>query len=199
MRQRFRFAVVMFVLAPGLSTVLHAGAVVFDFENIGTGTPTGFADTVSGLTATFSSSPDVTGFTVASIPGFFQTLTGNFLLDGAPESLTIAFSAPLTDISLDFGTFDTQALNLDAFLGAAFVGNASANGVVLPGGNFPEGVLSFNTGLFDTVVLSSGTPNFAVDNVSATDPPAVPEPGSLLLCAGALAVLSFVKLRRSIS
>jgi len=47
------------------------------------------------------------------------------------------------------------------------------------------------------VVLSATTANFAIDNVAATDPPPpVPEPGSLLLCAGALAALSFVQFRR---
>jgi hypothetical protein len=201
MRQLLRSAVIMLVLVPGLATLLHAGVVTatFDFEDIVAGTPTLFPDTVNGLTATFSSSPDAGGFAVTSMPGFFQTLSGNVLLDSTQESLTITFSAPLSDISLDFATFDAQPLNLSAFLVGAPVGSSSATGTVPAGFSLPEGVLSFNGAAFDTVVLSSLTPNFAIDNVAATDPPAVPEPGSLLLCGGALAALAFVQLRRRIS
>jgi hypothetical protein len=193
------------VLVPGLTALLHAGpvTVTFDFENIVAGTTTTFPDTVNGLLATFSSSPDAGGFMVASIPGAFQSLSGNVLIDGAPESLTIVFGAPQTAISLNFAASDTQQLNLSAFLLGAPVGGSSAGGTVPPGFGFAEGVLSFNSATFDTVVLSSLTSTFAVDNVAATDPPAtdapaVPEPGSLLLCAGAFAALSF-QLRRRVS
>ena len=204
MRQLLRSVGIICVLVPGLTTLLHAGPVTFDFENILAGTPTSFPDTVNGLLATFSSSPDAGGFMVASMPGFFQSLSGNVLIDSAPESLPIVFGAPLTDISLDFATFDTQALNLSAFLLGSPVGSSSATGTVPAGFSLPEGVLSFSGATFDTVVLSSLTPNFVVDNVAATDPPAidapaVPEPGSFLFCAGALAALSFAQLRRRIS
>lgn len=205
MRQLLRSVVIIFVLVPGLATLLHAGVVTvtFDFEDVAANTPTLFSDTVSGLSATFSSSPDAGGFMVASFPaGTFQTLSGNVLIDFAPESLTIAFGAPQTAISLSFAAADNQPLDLSASLLGLPVGGSSASGV--PAGGFAEGALSFSTATFDTVVLSSNTPNFAIDNVAVTDPPAteapaVPEPGSFLLCAGALAALSFVQLRRRVS
>jgi len=195
----WRFAAMTFILSLGLSTLAHAGVVTFDFEADITGTTTQFTDTISGLSATFSSTPDAGGFTIMALSGF-QSLTGNILIDTAPETLTIAFSAPLTDISMDFATFGPGTASLNAFTGGSggtLVGSNSASGTV-PGGGFdlPEGVLGF-TGTFDTVVLSATTANFAIDNVAATDPPPpVPEPGSLLLCTGALAALSFVQFRR---
>jgi len=200
MRQLLRSAMTICILVPGLATLSHAGIVTFNFDADTTGTMTPFTDTDkgSGLSATFTSSPDAGGFTMNSIPGFFQSLTGNFLLDSAQESLTIVFSSPQASISLDFATFDSQALNLSASLGATPVGSTSATGTV-PGGGFslPEGVLNFSGGTFDTVVLSSSTPNFGVDNITVNDTAAaVPEPGSFVLCGGILAALSLARLRR---
>lgn len=205
MRQLLRSAAVIFVLVPGLATILQAGVVTFDFDNplVPAGTTTTFADTVSGLLATFSSSPSAGGFAVQNL-GVFQSLTGNVLIDSTPESLTIVFGAPQVSISLDFATFDSSALNLNAFLGGpsgTAVGNSSASGTIPAGFSLPEGVLQFSGGTFDTVVLSSATPNFAVDNITVNDgaqSPA-PEPGSLLLCGGALAALSFIRRRRHIA
>ena len=200
MRQLLRPAVMIFVLVPAVSALLHAGVVTYDFE-ADTGQSTLFTDTVSGLSATFSSSGDPGGFSVLAT-GTFQSLTGNFLMDLGPSPLvlTIAFSAPLTDISMNFATSGEGSVNLDAFTGGSggtLVGSNSAVGSVPPGFALPEGVIGFNGGTFDTVVLSATTTNFAIDNVGATDPPpGVPEPGSLLLCAGALAALSFVQYRR---
>jgi hypothetical protein len=196
MRQLLRSAVMISVLIPGLSTLLHAGVVTFDFEADITGIPTQFTDTISGLSATFSSAPDVVGFSIQAF-GTFQSLTGNFLMDLAPETLTVVFSAPLTSISMNFATSGPATLSLDAFSGGTLVGSNSASGTVPAGFAAPEGILGFNSGTFDTVVLSASTGDFAVDNIAATDPPPdVPEPGSLLLCAGALAALSFGRLRR---
>ena len=147
MRKLLRSAVIIFVLVPGLATLMHAGVVTvtFDFEDVAANTPTPFSDTVNGLSATFSSSPDAGGFMVASFPaGTFQGLSGNVLIDDAPESLTIVFGAPQIDISLDFATLDTQALNLNAFLlGAPVAGSSSASGTVPAGGSFAEGILQW--------------------------------------------------------
>jgi len=201
MRQLLRSVVMIFVLVPGLSILAHAGVITFDFESDTVGATTQFTNTVSGLSATFSSSPDTGGFAVEAF-GIFQSLTGNFLIDSLPENLTIGFSAPLTSITMNFATSGPGTLNLSAYTGGSggtLVGTNSASGTV-PGGGFtlPEGVLSFNTGTFDTVVLSATTANFAIDNVGAVDPPA-PEPGTLLLCAGALAALFFSRFRRRVS
>jgi len=116
MRQMWRFAAMTFILSLGLSTLAHAGVVTFDFEADITGTTTQFTDTISGLSATFSSTPDAGGFTIMALSGF-QSLTGNILIDTAPETLTIAFSAPLTDISMDFATFGPGTASLTHSLG----------------------------------------------------------------------------------
>jgi len=187
------------VLVPGLSTLLHAGVVTFDFEADITGTATQFTDTIGSLSATFSSAPDAGGFSIQAF-GNFQSLTGNFLIDAAPENLTIVFGAPQSSISMNFGTSGPGTLSLSAFTGGAggtLVGSSAASGTP-PGGEFilPEGVLSFNGGTFDTVVLSATSADFAIDNVAVVDPPAVPEPGSFMLCAGALAALAFMQFHR---
>jgi len=201
MRRLLRSAVMICVLAPGLATLLQAGVVNFDFENpaqFGGSTPgmTPFTYTIGGLTATFSSTSDPGAFVVA--PSIFQTLTGNVLF-GDGGDLTIAFSSPQSSISLNFASFDTTPLLLTASLGGfGFNGNtSSATGSQPPGTDFPEGSISFSGGPFDSVLLSG--PGFSIDNVTVTSSSGqspTPEPGSLLLCAGAFAALSFVRLRR---
>jgi hypothetical protein len=202
MQQLLRSAALTLVLIPGLATLLHAGDVVFDFDNPApSSSTTPLSVTVNGLTATFTSSPDAGGFMVLNQAGFFSSLTGNFLIDSAPETLTISFSSPQASISLDFATGDDNALNLSASLLGSPVGTQSATGTIPAGFDLPEGVLTFSGGTFDTVVLSSATPSFAIDNIDVNDglsSPA-PEPGSLLLCGGALAALSFLRRRRRVA
>jgi len=201
MRQLWWLGAMIFALVP--ATLLHAGVVTFDFQT-DVGKATMFTDTVGGLSATFSSFPDPGGFSIqASV--IFQSLTGNFLIDFAPEDLTIVFDAPQDSISLNFATSGPGTLNISAFIGGTggtIVGSNSASGTT-PGGAFtlPEGVLSFNGGKFDTVVLSAASANFAIDDVTVSSlavgaPTDAPEPGSLMLGAAALAALSLVQLRR---
>jgi hypothetical protein len=174
---------------------------IFNFDSDPVGKATPFTDTVSGLGATFTSSGDPSGFAV--IPTFFSTLTGNVLLDPGPAglddlTLTIAFSAAQTSISMNFATNSLAGVSftLNAFNGASLVGSSVATGVIPPGFFFPEGVISFSGPDFNRVVLSSPAAlDFAIDNASVN---AVPEPGSLsLLVFGAIAAIGFVtQLRR---
>jgi len=166
-------------------------AIVFNFE-ADTGKSTPFTDTVGGLSATFSNSGGVGGFTVG--PNFLSSLSGNILFDPGPASLnnlplTIAFSAPQTNISLLFATNSVSPvpLLLSAFMGATLVGTATASGVVPPAFSFPEGMLAFGGPAFDSVVLTSFAPDFAIDNVTVG---AVPEPASLSLAVLGLLALA---------
>ena len=88
-------------------TCVSAATITFDFDgDLGNSTP--FTDTVSGLSATFSSSGDPGGFGV--IPTFLAPpMVGGILLDPGPAglndvNLTIQFSALQSMISLDFAT-----------------------------------------------------------------------------------------------
>lgn len=179
------------------STALFAGDFNFINGDVPFGTTTTFADTNNGMTATFSSPADPGGFITAqnffSFPGF------QILVDPGPAGasnipLNISFSAPLRDISMNFG-IDGQSgpFQLEAFLGGKLVGSTTVNGSVPPGGNFGEGTISF-AGDFDSVeLISSSTPYFGIANIGA-DP--VPEPTSLMLLVPALAGVGGVLRRK---
>jgi hypothetical protein len=185
-------------LLAGFSVTVRA-AVVFNFDADVPGKATQFTDTVSGLSATFASSGDPGGFAVT--PSFFSTLTGNVLLDPGPAgldnlTLTITFSAPQTNILMNFATNSVSGVpfNLDAFNGAVAVGSATATGSIPSGFFFPEGLISFNGPTFNRIVLSSPAAlDFAIDNVTLG---AVPEPSSLLLVAFAAIGAAAVRRRR---
>lgn len=189
-----RFSLLALVL--GACSALSAATITFNFNADAVGKATGFTDTLSGLSATFTSSGDPGGFVVG--PTFFQSLTGNVLLDPGPAglnnlALTIQFSAPQTIISLNFAMNSAAGvpLNLSAFNGAALTGSASASGIIPIGFSFPEGLLSFSGGPFDRVVLTSTALDFAIDNVTVTD--VVPEPNSLVLILGSLGTLLMMR------
>ena len=172
---------------------------VFTFESDAVGTATQFSNTQNGTTATFSSPIDPDGFEVFPALGFL-TLTGNFLGPGANSPaqtpLTIAFSANVSSISLDFGLNDPGSLTLMAYEGATLVGTVSVAGVVPPGFSQPEGRISFEGATFDSVILNTPSANlFAIDNVDVATA-AVPEPSTMFLMCIGVVVLAF--LRRTI-
>ena len=180
------------VIALGLSCRLSAATVTFNFDSDATGKATAFTDTVGGISATFTSPADPGGFAIFAT--FFQSLTGNVLLDPGPAGLNnlglaIQFSTPLTLISLNFATNSAAGvlLNLSAFNGASLVGSSSASGIIPAGFTFPEGILSFAGGPFDRVTLSSTALDFAIDNVTVTS--AVPEPAPLFPVLATLGAL----------
>jgi hypothetical protein len=175
-----------------------AAAQTFDFETTPAFTAVPFSATSGGLTATFTSP---LGFMVQPSP--FSTLTGRVLLESDPTAgpLTITFSAPLTGISLLFGLnapFAPASLTLQALMGVTVVGSTSAPGVVPPGFIFPEGSLAFSGATFNSVMLSSTAPDFAIDDIVARQATVVPEPATVwLFGCGALLVVGVARRRRS--
>jgi hypothetical protein len=186
-----------------LSGVLFAAstsqAQVFDFETTPLGTVTPISVTSGGLTAQFSS-PDGGVFVI--VPTFFSSLTGQVLLDNdlAQHTLLVAFSHPLTAISLNFALNapgnPAATLSLAAMNGATLVGSTSASGSVPPGFLFPEGVLTFVGGPFNNVAITSSAQDFAVDNIAVRQATAVPEPVTLALLLPGVLLLGAAAARR---
>ncbi|MGH9712656.1 MAG: PEP-CTERM sorting domain-containing protein [Candidatus Acidiferrales bacterium] len=181
------FLAVFFLAA----TIVRADSL-FTFESDPVGTATGFSNTSNGVTATFRSSADPDGFEVFPPLGFV-TLTGNFLAQG-PNSpaflpLSIAFGNNLNFISMNFGLDGPGAFTLMAYEGSTLVGTVSAIGVIPDGSFEPEGLISFDGATFDSVVLTSSTDFFGVDNIDVKST-GVPEPGTLaMLGMGVLALV----------
>jgi len=181
-----------------LCTAAHASSV-FNFDNDTLGTETTFTNTVNGLSATFSSSADPGGFVV--YPTIFETLTGNVLGDPGPAgkdnlSLDVSFSQVLSSLSLDFATADFNTpsqFTINAYDNSTYVGSVSATGTFLSGSKFPEAVLTFGGAAFNSVVLSSSAPDFAVDNLNAT---VAPEPSAWALLGTGLFLMGLSTMRR---
>ena len=171
-----------------LAPPAHAQTATFNFDADTVGTTTAFTDTSSGISATFTSPGNPAGFIVVGAPpGFFTSLSGNVLLDPGPFKtnnipLDVLFSAPLKTFSLNFATAGNGSLTANFFkggLGGVLVGSSTAPSAVPLGGFVPEGALSFGTpSTFDTVVLTSTAPDFAVDNI-VVGPTPVPEASTI--------------------
>ena len=180
-----------------------AGTVTFNFDSDATGKPTQFTDTTGGVSATFSSNGDPGGFAVG--PSFFQSLTGQVLIDPGPAglnnlTLTVLFSTTGSSVTLDFATNSRTGVpfDLSAFDGSTLVGTVSATGTIPGGGfTFPEGVISFSGAAFNEIVLSApNAKDFAVDNIAFTSGPSVPEPSTaLLMLIGGAAILTLARRR----
>jgi MYXO-CTERM domain-containing protein len=177
-------------------------ATVFNFDNDTVGTSTAFTDTVGGISATFTS-PNVPGaFSVQQ--SFFETLTGNVLGSPGPAfqndvPLSITFSSDLSAISLVFATADFNTpspLTLAAYEGTTLVGSNTLAGMFLPGFTFPEGEIAFSGANFNSIVLSTPAPNFAIDQVVVAAAAATPEPYSDWLLGLGLVAVGVPALRR---
>jgi MYXO-CTERM domain-containing protein len=201
MKTRIQTTIIKFAaLSIGLCATATA-ATIFNFDADNQGTSTTFTDTVNGLSATFSSPSSPGSFSVQ--PSFFATLTGNVL--GGPlfqsnVALDINFSANLSAIDLLFATADFNTpspFTLAAYEGNTPVGSNTLPGMFLPGFTFPEGEIAFSGANFNSVVLSTTAPNFAIDNVQvAPGTAATPEPHSVWLAAAGLMALASSALRR---
>jgi hypothetical protein len=188
-----------FTLAVCALSMTGKAATVFNFDGDALGTSSNFTDTQNGVAATFSSPADPGGFVVYS--SIFQTLTGNVLGDPGPAgandiALSVAFNLNLAAVTLDFATADfgsPSPFTLAAYENSTLVGQASATGSFPPGGDFPEGQISFSGKNFNQLVLSSSAPDFAIDNVSVTT---APEPAAIALLGASLLVAGVPALRR---
>jgi hypothetical protein len=191
-RTLVRLAVVAAALAAG--AVPAFSDIVFTFNSDTIGTATTFSDTVSGLTATFSSPADPGGFEVGNPGPFAPPFSGYSLFDSLLSAnatniaLDVAFSSNLSQVSMDFATDGSGPFDLSAYEGAALVGMATETGSIPTGHIYPQGVITFDGAVFDKLVLtapSGNTPFFAIDNLDA-----VPEPISLLLLLTLLAIVA---------
>jgi hypothetical protein len=199
---------VMLVLAL-LGEARNSTAQTFDFESTPVGTPTPFAVTEAGITATFSTlvGDDLSVADLDPLVLPLSLLSGHVLQSGVlgPGTgvLQIGFSQPLNSIFLAFLTSSDAEITLEAYLGFGPVGYATAT----PSATGPyEGTIAFGSGSFDSILLSASIPGmlnsaqpFAVDNIQVgTTPTAtVPEPMSMLLLATGLAGVCAVARRRS--
>lgn len=182
------------ILAPAVFTAA-ANASLFNFDVNSLGTATNFTDTVSGVSATFSSPADPGGFVV--YPTIFQTLGGNVLGDPGPAgldnlALTVNFSQALSAITLSFATSDFSSpspFTLTAYQNSNLVGSNTQSGMFLSSFSFPEGQLTFSGSAFNRVVLSSTAQDFAIDNINVSPSASTPEPSALVLSATGLLVL----------
>jgi hypothetical protein len=182
------------------SSMTGRAATIFTFDNDNVGTTTTFTDTVNGLSATFSSPSGPGAFTVQQ--SFFETLTGNVLGSPGPAflnnvNLTINFSSNLSAINLLFATADFNTpspFTLTAYEGNTLEGSNTLAGMFLPGFTFPEGEIAFSGATFNTVVLSTTAPNFAIDNVQVAG--ATPEPAYNWILGLSLSALGAAKWRR---
>ena len=176
-------------------------STIFSFDNDTVGTSTQFTDTVNGLSATFTSSGDPGGFTIA--PSIFQALTGNVLGDPGPAflpnlTLTASFNTDLSAVDLLFATSDfvtASPFTLAAYEGNRLVGSTTATGAFQ--GTFPEGEIAFSGAAFNTIVLSSTATDFAIDDVQVSATPEPATAGMYLLTGLALAGVSRFRGRRS--
>ncbi len=189
------------LLAGSFCALGHASTISnFNFDADTVGTATSFTDTNNGISATFSSPSGPGAFSVQQ--SFFETLTGNVLGSPGPgfqnnPSLDIAFNTNLSAITLVFATsdfFTPSPLTLSAYEGNTLVGSDSLAGMFLPGFTFPEGEIAFSGAKFNSVVLSTPAPNFAIDNVTVAA--ATPEPASEFLLGLGLVALSMPAIRR---
>lgn len=162
-----------------------SASALFTFENIPAGTPVPFADSVNGLTASFSGAGavcDVSFLNLTLQSG--NALITDFCVTGANSPIDAAFGAPLSDVSMDFATSGAGPLTLTVFLGATQVGSTTATGTVLS--SYPEGTIGFSGTPFDNFTLASSF-SISIDNLNAAT--IVPEPGTMALVAGAVAGL----------
>ncbi|MFN7919284.1 MAG: PEP-CTERM sorting domain-containing protein [Bryobacteraceae bacterium] len=186
------------VLACALAIAPVSAATVYDFDTtpIGTRTPITFPDGT-----VIESSSDGGGFYVGGLTPLPVLMLGNVLRDDrglVNYSFRIRFSQPYDAISLDFAQLDPGPwVEMILVNGGAATGLIHAQGIVLTAGGWPEGTLSMQGALFDTIYMtacrnldSNATCHFpgdndpvapfAVDNIKVWVTPE-PATGALLL------------------
>lgn len=209
--RRILTGILAVAFAASSATVLKADSI-FNFEDVPLDTTTTFTETNNGVTATFSSSvpgaflvdinPDGIGSGQRLIQDD-QTAINNPQL----VSLTISFGGQLfQSVNFPFAILNTveagSQLTLQALLGGSTVGSVTAGTTTNLSNNPPYsgGALNYSPGsTFDTLVLSSNYPGFAIDNlsVSTSAVSGVPEPAPIaLLMFGTAGILGFIRHRQ---
>ena len=184
----FRNLLLLVLAAAGLICfTLSASAtpIVFNFDSDTAGTdtfPDPLIEFVGGLGLAVTGATSVCDVSSLS----FSSLSGNALITDYCGSqgfgpTILKFSSPLSALTFNYATSEAGTLELfflDSFsrpVGTITIGD--------PGGAY-EGVGNFSgPGSFDTVFvdfLNAGTPDYALDNLTATLAP-VPEPASFAL------------------
>jgi hypothetical protein len=139
---------------------------------------TPFTDTVNGITASFTGSTDPLAFQIAPTAGYVTWGPEMILTNNVGSTLTIDFSQNLDTISMDFGTYTSDALTLTLYSGANVVGRPiDVSGTQLVSNGFYEGIIGLSGQSFNAVVLSdasSAIPIFGVGNITVAN---APEPG----------------------
>jgi hypothetical protein len=164
--------------------------IVFDFDN---GTPalaatqaTPFNQTLSGLTASFSSPSDPAAFSVRSYNAESLKLSqfsGKYLYDNKPfrDILDIKFSSDLVAAKFTFATIEQQSgaitvpsdILITAYKNTNLVGSNRTYGS-FSSDSYPQGMLFFSAGMpFNRIRISiptqtSGTTDFLIDNIIVT-------------------------------
>jgi hypothetical protein len=206
------FAILCTAAAISVACASAQASILFDFENITTGSAVPFSDTVSGVTAKFSS-PDANRFYVSNPHtqlGFYpQGFSGNAIMPRSTtsEDLRVGFSQLVTDCSLryavdEYGPDTSAVMRISAYKGGSLVGTATAQAILDSGNqNWPAATLSFSSSsAFDSIVVHYETrpsggenvnPIFAVDNVQVTLAP-IPEPSGAPVVIGLALLLGGV-------
>jgi hypothetical protein len=164
--------------------------IIFDFDN---GTPalaatqaTPFNQTLSGLTASFSSPSDPAAFSVKNYDAESLKLSqfsGKYLYDNKPsrDILDIKFSSDLVTAKFTFATIEQQSeaitvpsdILITAYKNTNLVGSNRTYGS-FSSDSYPQGMLFFSAGMpFNWIRISiptqtSGTTDFLVDNIIVT-------------------------------
>jgi hypothetical protein len=221
MRCTFYSAVISgVILTSAFAQISPADALTFTFDDIPAHTTLPVDETVGTLTAhlSFFNYGSANGFSIqaANTLGFTPTgFSGNMIYPDSiyQSDLIVSFSAPVTDFSIlyapeEYGSDASAIMKVTASLNGVDVGSNTAQ--ANPPGTWPVGTLSFNSAIFDKVVVHwqsapSGAENwgpiFVADNMNVTlAPSAVPVPAALPLFAtglGGLGLLGWRKKRKA--
>jgi hypothetical protein len=186
---------------------------IFNFEDIPRFTHDPFTETNNGVTATFTTSDpgafvvDVDPTGIGSGLRLIQTNETAIGSNAHTVALTVSFGGQqFLSAAFPFAMLGTVSdgpqLTLQALLGGTPVGALTIPTTTDQGDNPPysSGFFSFNPGTaFDSFVLTSASPGFAIDDlsVSTSAVSGVPEPASVaLLLFGCAGILAFVRHRR---
>jgi len=180
----------------GSAFAANATIIAFDFDagipTLIEGQNTPLDQTLQGVTAHFSSPSDPNAFSIQSYTTTFFKLSefvGKYLYDNKPfrDSLDIAFSRTLKDITLTFATVEYHGgpgiepsnITLTAYMNSTAnnpVGSVIARATWPSGNTFPQGTLSFSSKgqPFNLVRVQlpyggpEGAMDFLIDNVVIT-------------------------------